>query len=245
MITKITQEIIEELKKTAPKLTSEQITRRNKIINSSNPNFVGYGHKISDIEKITKTINIKFQCDYEDSIEVFKCLVKSNVHEEKFAAIFFLNRFKVHFNEELIIIFEDAFSNYCNTWAFCDTSCIRVLGPFLGKNNNQALAELTINNWSNSEYLWVKRASIVILIKIIMIQKEFNNDYVYNFIDKMLKYNEIYIQKGIGWLLKTCSRYDPDSILKYLMKNKSKLTRLVLRYGSEKLPKEKRKLLFD
>lgn len=245
MIKKITQEIIEELKKSAPRLTSEQISRRNKIINSSNPNFVGYGHKISDIEKIIKAIYIKSQCSYENSIEIFKCLVKSNVLEEKFAAIFFLNHFKVHFNEKVIKIFEETFSNYCDTWAFCDTSCIRVLGPFLGKNNNQALAEHTIINWSNSEYLWVKRASIVILIKIIMIQKEFSNDYIYNFIEKMIKNHEIYIQKGLGWLLKTCSRYEPDSILKYLMKNKSKLTRLVLRYGSEKLPKEKRKLLFD
>ncbi|MFX0024480.1 MAG: DNA alkylation repair protein [Candidatus Hermodarchaeota archaeon] len=245
MISKITQEIIKELKRIAPKLTSEQITRRNKIINSSNPNFVGYGHKISDIEKITKAIYVKFQCNYKDSIEVFKYLVKSNVHEEKFGAIFFLNHFKVHFNEEIIKIFEDAFSKYCDTWAFCDTSCIRVIGPYLGKSNNHALAKRTVNNWSNSEYLWVKRASIVILIKIIMIRKEFNNDYVYNYIEKMRRHHEIYIQKGLGWLLKTCSKYEPDSILKYLMKNKLKLTRLVLRYGSEKLPKEKRKLLFD
>ncbi len=245
MIRKITREIIEELKKTAPRLSVDQTIRRNKILNSDNPNFIGYGHKISDIEKMTKAIYFKFQCNYKDSIEVFKSLVKSNVHEEKFAAIFFLNCFKVHFDQDILNIFEYTFSNYCDTWAFCDTSCIRVLGPFLGKKNNQSLAELIIDTWAKSEYLWVKRASIVILLKIIMIKKEFNDDYVYNFVETMLKHKENYIQKGIGWLLKTCSRYEPDSILKYLMKNKVKLTRLVLRYGSEKLPKEKRALLFD
>jgi 3-methyladenine DNA glycosylase AlkD len=59
----------------------------------------------------------------------------------------------------------------------------------------------------------------------------------------MVKYSddsEDYIQKGIGWLLKTCSNYKPDIIFTYLMKNKHKFSRIVLRYASEKLPKQKR-----
>ncbi len=244
MIKKITLEIIEELLKTDPKLTSKQKVWKNKILNSSNPNFVGYGHKISDIEKITKVIYNKNQCSYADSLEIFRTLVKSNVHEEKFAALFFLNCLKIHFNKAIVDLFEDAFSKYCDTWAFCDTSCIRVLGPFLGKKNNQILADMTIDKWSNSEYIWVRRASLVILLKIIMIRKEYKEEYVYNFVEKMLKYHEDYIQKGIGWLLKTCSRYNPDSIFKYLLINKENLTRLIFRYASEKLSKEKRELLF-
>ena len=46
-----------------------------------------------------------------------------------------------------------------------------------------------------------------------------------------------YIEKGIGWLLKTCSKYKPEVIIEYLSKNKKKLSRLILRYASEKLPK--------
>jgi 3-methyladenine DNA glycosylase AlkD len=245
MIREIIQEIIEALNKTNPKLTPEQITRRNKILNSNNPNFVGYGHKISDIEKITKAIFHKFHNSYEESLEVFKCLVKSDIHEEKFAAIFFLNCFKGYFNESLIDIFEETFSSYCDTWAFCDTSCIRVLGPFLGKNDNQALARSIITKWSKSEYLWVKRASLVILLKIIMINRDFDDDYVYNFVENLPEPHEVYIQKGIGWLLKTCSRYKPESIFNYLMSKKDRMPRLILRYASEKLSKERRELLFD
>ncbi|MFW9818913.1 MAG: DNA alkylation repair protein [Candidatus Thorarchaeota archaeon] len=244
MIRKITQEIIEDLKITAPKLTLEQKTRRNKIINSDNPNFISYGHKVSDIEKLTKACFNKFHPSYEDSLEVFKILVKSNVHEEKFAAIFFLNCLKVHFDESLIDIFENAFIDYCDTWAFCDTSCIRVLGPFLAKKFNQALAKLTLAKWSNSEYLWVRRASLVILLKIIMVNKDYNDDYVYNFIEKLVEDHEIYIQKGIGWLLKTCSKYKPNSIFNYLMSKRDNLPRLILRYASEKLSKERREIIF-
>ncbi|MFX1377279.1 MAG: DNA alkylation repair protein [Promethearchaeota archaeon] len=237
----ITQEIIEELKNTAPKLTPEQIVRRNTILNSNNPSFFGYGHKLSDIEKIIRTINKKYKCDYEDALTICKNLVSSNVHEEKFSGIFFLNHFKNNFNQATINLFEYQLSNYCDTWAFCDSFCIRVIGPFLGKKNHHRLAEKTINKWSKSENLWVRRASMVILLKIVMIKKEFNEEYVFKLAEKMLNYTEDYIQKGIGWLLKTCSKFNPDSIYSYLMTNKKSLPRLVLRYGSEKLSSEKRK----
>ena len=239
----ITSIIKENLKNTAPRLTKDQIKRRNKILNSDNPNFIGYGHTLSEIEKIVKLIYKKYSCSYEDAIAVFKNLVNSNVHEEKFAGIFFLNHFKRSFNQATIDVFEDQFSKHCDTWAFCDSSCIRVMGPFLGKKNNQQLTENTIEKWSNSENLWVRRASLVILLKIIMIKKEFNENYIFEFVEKMLKFTEDYIQKGIGWLLKTCSRFKPDSIFNYLMSNKERLPRLIIRCASEKLPIEKRRLI--
>jgi 3-methyladenine DNA glycosylase AlkD len=229
------------LKNTAPKLTPEQIVRRNRILNSSNPNFFEYGHKLSDIEKITRNVNKKYQCNYKDALTICNNLVSSNVHEEKFSGILFLNHFKSNFNQATIDLFEYQLSNYCDTWAFCDSFCIRVIGPFLGKKNNQQLAKKTINKWSNSENFWVRRASMVILLKIVMIEKEFNEVYVFELVEKMLNYTEDYIQKGIGWLLKTCSKFNPDSIFSYLMTNKERLPRLILRYSSEKLSNEKRK----
>ena len=233
------------MKNTAPKLSSDQIDWRNKILNSSNPDFFGYGHKVSDIERIIKEVHMKYQCGYKDALSVFRNLVSSNVQEEKFGGIFLLNYFKSNFNEATIDIFEQQFSKHCDTWAFCDSSCIRVIGPFLGKKNNQLLAEKTIENWSKSENIWVRRASIVIMLKIIMIRKGFDEDYVFEFVEKMLKFTEDYIQKGIGWLLKTCSKYKPDSIFKYLIINKERFPRLILRYASEKLTKERRHQILE
>ncbi|MFX1570682.1 MAG: DNA alkylation repair protein [Promethearchaeota archaeon] len=243
IIEKITQEISKELKRTAPELSSDQIDWRNKILNSNNPNFFGYGHKVSDIERIIKEIHMKYQCSFEDALNVSQNLMSSNIQEEKFAGFLFLNRFKKHFNHTTIELLERLLSENCDTWAFCDSICIRLIGPFLGKKKNEQLAIQTINNWSKSENLWVRRGSMVILLKTIMMKKEFNKDYVFKFVEKMLESSEDYIHKGIGWLLKTCSKYDPDAIFKYLMTNKERFPRLVLRYASEKLPKEKRALI--
>ena len=80
---------------------------------------------------------------------------------------------------------------------------------------------------------------MVILLKITMVRKDFEEEYVFDLVEKMVKYSEAnYIEKGIGWLLKTCSKYKPEVIADYLSKNKKNLSRLILRYASEKLHKE-------
>lgn len=74
-----------------------------------------------------------------------------------------------------------------------------------------------------------------------MLKKEFEDKYVFELVDKMVKYSgRDYIEKGIGRLLKTCSKYKPDLIFEYLLSHKDKFSRLILRYASEKLSKEKR-----
>ena len=240
MINRIINEIKAYLKDNASRLTEEQKTRMYKILNSNNPNFISYGNKHTDIEKYVKEIYNKNELSYDKTSEIFKGLIVSDVHDEKIAAVFLLNRFNKNFNRETLDMIQEFIPENFDTWAITDTTMIRVIGPFLGKKGNEELAEKTINNWSKSENLWVRRASLVILLKIIMMKKEFDEDYVFEFVEKMLKYNEDYIQKGIGWLLKTCSKHKPDSIFNYLICNKKRLPRLILRYASEKLPEGKK-----
>jgi len=241
----MTEDVIFEIKnllvEKTPRLTPEQKSMMYKIINPDISNYVKYGVKVAEIENIVKNVYNKFICTYQDAIEIFKTLTKSNVEEEKFAAFFFLNRFKKNFNEGTIHLFREEYAEHCHTWSHCDSTCIRVIGPFLGKKGNEELAKRTINEWSNSDNIWIKRASMVILLKITMIRKDFDETFVFELVDKMLKYSGAnYIEKGIGWLLKTCSKYKPEVIIDYLTKNKKFLSKLILRYASEKLPKEKR-----
>lgn len=238
MIQKIVLDIKSKLKENARTLTQDQKERMLKILNSSNPNFDTYALKLSEIEKIVRDIFNESKASYNDSIEIFKILLNSNIDDEKFAGFFFINRFKKKFNEQTIMMFHDALFDNCDTWALCDSSVIRVIGPYLAKNDD--LAKKTIEKWSLSENLWIRRASMVILLKITSLKKDFERSYVFNLVEKMLSYDEDYIQKGIGWLLKTCSKFKPEIIYEYLKKNKNKLPRLILRYSSEKLPKEKR-----
>ena len=60
MIEKTISEIRNFLKKNAPQLTKDQKSRMYKILNSDNPNFVGYGNKHSEIEKFVRKIHSEF-----------------------------------------------------------------------------------------------------------------------------------------------------------------------------------------
>lgn len=240
MSEKIINQLKKGLKETDPHLSEAQISRRNKIINSDDPEMIGYGHKVSDIEMLAKNANMETNSSYEIALEVFQQMMNTHIHEEKFAAFFFLNCFKKSFDNKIVEVFKEMLSKYCDCWAICDSSIIRVLGPYLAQKGNGTLAIQTIEDWSDSEIMWVKRASMVILLKITMVHKKVDAKQVFSLVEKMLSHSDDYIQKGIGWLLKTCSNYDTPLIIDYLQKNKTRLSRLILRYASEKLPKETR-----
>ena len=79
-----------------------------------------------------------------------------------------------------------------------------------------------------------------------MINKDFDETYVLKQVEQMLHFSsEPYIEKAIGWLLKTCTNYKPNVIIQYLSENKQKLSRLILRYASEKLTLEVKAKIID
>ena len=244
MIEKIINEIKTQLEENKPALEQEQKQRMYNIINPDIDDYEIFGIKTADTEKIVKRIHDKFDCTYNDATEIYRILSRYNIEEYKFAAFLFLNRFKKYFSGDTINVIHKAYFNHCHTWSVCDSTSIRVIGPFLAKKGNELLARKTIDEWSDSENLWIKRASMVILLKITMVHKDFEEEQVFNLVEKMFNHVEWnYIEKGIGWLLKTCSKYKPDLIMNYLIKNKEHLSRLILRYASEKLPKDKRVLV--
>ena len=241
-IERVVGEIKTWLKNNSPTLTDDQKSRMYNILNSEDPDFIAYGNKHSDIEKFVRNIHNKYELSYQDSASIYEKLIKSKVHDEKVAGLFLLNRSKKYFNKETVEMIYDIIPENFDTWAITDTTMIRVLGPFLGKKGNDVLVKETIEKWSKSENLWVRRASLVILLKVIMIRRDYfiSESFMFDLAEKMLQYEDDYILKGVGWLLKTYSKYKPDVIIEYLNKNKKRLPRLVLRYASEKLPKETR-----
>ena len=239
------KDIISDIKSNLDKvksiLSKDKKDRMYKIINPDIQNYVILGIKTSDIEKIVRTIQNQYNPTFNQVKDIFKQLARTNIEEYKFAAFFFLNRYKKQFDEETPDFFRFEYFPYCHTWSTCDSCCIRVIGPFLAKKHNHQLAIKTIDSWSIDDLFWIKRASMVILLKIIMVNKDFDKDYVFSKIEEMLKYSaNNYIEKSIGWLLKTCSKIKPSLIFNYLMQNKDRISRLILRYASEKLPEEKR-----
>lgn len=153
MIDSIVNEISSLLIKNTPDLSVEQKNKNYKILNPDVSNYSIYGIRMPVIENIVKAVHKKYDCSYNDAVEVFKRLTRTNIEEQKFAGFFFLNRFKKYFNEKTIDIIREEYTKNCYTWSHCDSTCVRLLGPFLGKKGNETLAIKTINNWSESKNL--------------------------------------------------------------------------------------------
>jgi 3-methyladenine DNA glycosylase AlkD len=246
VINQVVSDIKKLLEQKKPKLSKDQKTRLYKIINPTFSSYMIFGVKTADLEKIARETQKKYNPSFHSAMEIFKLLARTSVEEYKFIAFFFLDRYKKQFTAEISQFFKSEFFPYCQTWSTCDSCCIRVLGPFLAKKDNLDLAKQTIDEWSYDDSLWVKRASMVLLLKIVMVHKDFDELYIFKKAEYMLNFsNENYIAKGIGWLLKTCSKYKPDIITEYLLINRKRLSRLILRYASEKLPQDKRQLIME
>ena len=93
-VNRVVNEIQNLLKENTPKLTDTQKTRMYNILNPDVKNYVIHGIKFPILENIVKSVFKDSYCSYEEAIEIFKKLIRSNVEEEKFAGLHFLNRFK-------------------------------------------------------------------------------------------------------------------------------------------------------
>jgi 3-methyladenine DNA glycosylase AlkD len=238
--------IRKKLRNQAPNFPKEKIERKLNILNPDIKEYKTYGIKVKDIETIVKEVDKQVDISYNDVIKIFIELTKSTIEEEKFAGFMLLNLYKRHFNKNLLKTIENLYSDHCHTWSHCDSTSIRVIGPFLAKNNNSQLAYETLNRWIVHENLWIRRMSLASLVKIIMVKKKFNQKFVFELIQKALEYEkEYYIKKAVAWVLRTCSKYQPEIIYKYLLENKENFSRLILREGSEKLEKLKRSTILD
>ena len=72
MIDSIVKLISSLLLKNTPQLSEDQKERMYKVLNPDNPDYVIYGVKVPEIEKIVKSTYEKFDCSYDIAVEVFR-----------------------------------------------------------------------------------------------------------------------------------------------------------------------------
>lgn len=148
-------------------------------------------------------------------------------------------RVREQYNEHTYDVFYGWLKKYVRGWGDCDDFCTHAFGELLRKEKEffQKVLE-----WTKDEDFWVRRASAVILIPSIL-----RNDYEgiepYKISDSLMNDEHDLVQKGYGWMLKSLSQVDLESVKEYLMENHTKMPRTAYRYALEKFDKETRKAL--
>ncbi len=84
----------------------------------------------------------------------------------------------------------------------------------------------TMRTWSRCENLWKRRSAILCQVPM---KKETDLDFLYAVIDPSLGSKEFFLRKAIGWALRSYAWTDPTEVVRYVEKNRSRLSGLSIR----------------
>ena len=125
--------------------------------------------------------------------------------------------------------------NRSANWATTDHICGALIGPLLVRHPRAAAR---LRSWSTHPNMWVRRASIVGLIR--LARKGTAHDQLYSVARRLHTNKEDLIQKAVGWALREAGKTDTDRLERYLRANGPRIPRTTLRYAIERFPAQKR-----
>jgi len=187
---------------------------------------------VPETRKIAESFakKLKKEKDFDTALKVAGELYKSGVFEEATIAESILKEFKNYFDDSTFDRF-DKWIDYIKNWANIDMLCGWFLAPIILKDESKIKI---IFQWTKSKNRWRRRAAAVALVK--PIRKGVYLKQSLQVAEKLIQDEDEMVQKGVGWLLKEAGGRFPDETIKFLIKWRSKISRLVLRLACEKLP---------
>jgi 3-methyladenine DNA glycosylase AlkD len=187
-------------------------------------------------KEIARQFYPKVRGDLPLALDVAGELIESRVLEEASVGIRLLRRMTRLFTPEIFDVF-DCWVDHLTNWANTDG-----LGTWLISETVRLDPSLVerILQWTGSENRWRRRAAAVSLVPIARRGEMLGE--AFEIADRLMADGDDMVQKGVGWLLKEASKEHPDEVREYLLRWREEASALVLRYASEKLPKDKRVL---
>jgi 3-methyladenine DNA glycosylase AlkD len=178
------------------------------------------------------------RCSHDDILTLAEELLKAGSWEEGAIALELVARRKSEFRERDFSTFERWLSEYINNWGHTDSIAPHIFGELVERYPN--LTERTFK-WTKSPNRWMRRASAVTYV--LHAKHGRFHDIVYKTADALLGDDDDMVRKGVGWMLKCTSQADEKGVVEYLMNNRNKTSRLVLRYATEKVSPANRSLV--
>ena len=180
------------------------------------------GIKVPDQRKIAKK--------YRDlsSSEIEK-LLQNEFHEVRLTAVMLMT-YKVEKSgqEELEEMTQLYLENLpaMNNWDIVDSSCHKILGPFLEDKERDLLYDL-----ARTDDLWKKRIAMITCYHFIK-QEDFED--AINIAEILVNDEHDLIHKAVGWMLREVGNRDLETEEEFLKKYYQNMPRTMLRYAIEK-----------
>ncbi len=119
---------------------------------------------------------------------------------------------------------------YVDNWGLTDGLSLWLLGASIA-NDPTLIGKL--DSWTRSRNRWKRRAAAVALVY--SAKRGEHTRAILRIAAPLIKDEDDMVQKGVGWLLKETYPKKPAEVVRFLLANRTKTTRLVLRYAAEKM----------
>jgi 3-methyladenine DNA glycosylase AlkD len=173
---------------------------------------------------------------YDQVIRLAEGLLRVGSWEEGAIAIELVRRRRGDFRERDFDVFEEWIRKYIGNWAHTDSIAPHLIGELVEKYPQLSTRLL---EWTRSDNRWMRRAAAVTYV-LLARHGEFH-EWVFKTADALLGDEDDMVRKGVGWMLKCTSQSDEQRVVDYLLENRGRASRLVLRYAAEKMTPEHRR----
>jgi 3-methyladenine DNA glycosylase AlkD len=157
-------------------------------------------------------------------------LFSGSVLEEKILAVLLLENLEAEFGDAEFALFE-SWLGRISSWADHDALVHDLIAPMVIAKHARTKIVL---RWAKSSNRWHRRGACVALIRGAR-EKIFFPEII-RLTDFLLADQDDMVQKGLGWLLREATKFDPERTVPYLMRSRESASRLVLRTACETLP---------
>ncbi len=188
------------------------------------------GVKVPDQRSVAK------QFFKELNLDNIALLLNENIHEHRLTAVFMLvlKYEKSKTAEEKKAVVDCYLKNISgvNNWDIVDSSCHKILGPWLIDKDKGLLYE-----FAHSGDLWLQRIAIITTMHFIY-NRQF--DDAFRLAEILLQHPHDLIHKAVGWMLREIGNRDYDAEYRFLVKHYRQMPRTMLRYAIEKFDEDVR-----
>jgi 3-methyladenine DNA glycosylase AlkD len=184
---------------------------------------------------------VKAEWTVAEAIRLCDLMLPRPELEAKGVAILVLHRYRKTYPKAL---FDEAHAwlaaNHLDNWASVDALCPEVIGALL-LAHPPLLRRL--ESWARAENRWVRRASLVSLLK--LARRIEYRDAVYTMARRHFGSDDDLVQKAAGWLLREAGKLDMSALESFLRAHGPRIPRTTLRYAIERFPPSLRRDLLE
>lgn len=188
------------------------------------------GLKVPDQRSVAKQF-------YKDlGLDEISLLLNEKIHEYRLTAVFMLvlKYEKAKTEEEKRSVVDCYLKNISgvNNWDIVDSSCHRILGPWLMDKDKDLLYD-----FAASGDLWLQRIAVITTMHFISKRKY---DDALRLAEILLHHPHDLIHKAVGWMLREIGNRDYEVEYNFLLKHYRQMPRTMLRYAIEKFDEDVR-----